>query len=126
MPVGQHGSTTSLASLVENLASMKTDIINLETKLEIRGEKSTSKRKELTNSDNVTKPKVTKPNDRQQQNIYDKIKEDTSKFLSVTQKITNENKQEWILLMEQSQQNNNCMGKTQRKKMHTLWNNFNI
>ena len=58
--------------------------------------------------------------------IYDKIKEDTSKFLSVTQKITKENKQEWILLMEQSQQNNNCMGKTQRKKMYTLWNNFNI
>ena len=104
---------------------METDISKLESKLGVQSKNSTSKRKEITESDHITKQKVTKPKDMRQQDIYDKVKVDTSKFLSVTHRITKENKQDWILLMEQSQMNNNCMGKTQRNKMYALWNNFN-
>ena len=115
----------SVEFLIEKIASIDSDVKNQEEQLGVkRIQNINNKRKEQENSHCQERVKVTKPEDRAQVDEYKSIKDDTNKFLNQTELITEENKMEWMELMQRSQDNNNCMGKSQRQKMYSLWNVF--
>ena len=115
----------SVEFLIEKIASIDTDVKNQEEQLGVgKIQKINNKRKEQENSHYQERVKVTKPEARAQLDVYKSIKDDTNKFLTQTEVITEENKKEWMELMQRSQKNNNCMGKSQRQKMYSLWTKF--
>ena len=128
VPIGQNNTTTSVAALAEKMSSLDTDISNLESKFEI----VTLKRKYLEDK-KETEPNsivVTKPEDREKKDIWDKIKADTTSFLESTPKLTDIDKQQWLDLMKRSQDSTSdrqgCMSKGQKKKMNALWSQYQI
>ena len=128
VPIGQNNTTTSIAALVEKMSSLDTDINNLECKFEI----VTVKRKVLEDK-KKTEPKpivVTKIEDREKKDVWDKIKADTTSFLESTPKLTDIDKQQWLDLMKRSQDSTSdrqgCMSKSQKKKMYALWSQYQI
>ena len=118
VPIGQNNTTTSVAALAEKMSSLDTDTSNLESKFEI----VTLKRKYLEDK-KETEPNsivVTKTEDREKKDIWDKIKADTTSFLESTPKLTDIDKQQWLDLMKRSQDSTSdrqgCMSKGQKKR----------
>ena len=123
VPIGQNKTTTSIAALAEKISSLDTDINNLEDKFRI----VSTKRKYLEDEKEAEPNSivVTKIKDKQKQEEWETIKADTAKFLESTSELTNLNKQQWLDLMQRSQDSSNdrqgCMHKSQKKRMLALW-----
>ena len=123
VPIGQKGTTTSVAALVEKMVSLDNNIKNLESKFE-----TVNMKRKCFEDKKKAEPKkivITKPKDKQKQDEWDKIKADTTKFLETTPKVTDLNKHQWLDLMQRSKDSYNdkqgCMQKSQKKKINDLW-----
>ena len=67
---------------------------------------------------------MTKQYSIEQKTIWDRINEDTIKFLNTTRVITEKNKHDYLDLMKKSDENGNCMRKKLKVQMDSLWGSF--